>query len=203
MAALVADVTSAPDRQRLFAGVEAAFGALDILVNSAGIMRFGRLEDIDDASMRSMTEVNAFAPWLLMRGALPLMRRRGGGSIVNLSSISGMRPFAGSGAYCASKAALIMLSQVMALETAAEAIRVNVICPGLVEDTELGNAIFSPDRVKASYDRFRAFHPLGRNGRPSDVAEAALFLASDRSSWMTGAVLPLDGGRSLTTMGPM
>jgi NAD(P)-dependent dehydrogenase (short-subunit alcohol dehydrogenase family) len=124
------------------------------------------------------------------------MRQRGGGSIVNVSSISGMRPFESSGASCMSKAALIMMSQVMALELAGEGIRVNVICPGMVEDTELGSGIFSAQQVTASYERFRPLHPLGRNGKPRDVAEAALFLCSAESSWMTGAVLPLDGRRA-------
>ena len=121
---------------------------------------------------------------------------------MNISSISGMRPFEGSGAYCISKSALIMMSQVMALEVAADHIRVNLICPGMVEDTELGDAVFAPDQVVASYERFRGVHPLGRNGKPFDVAEAALFFASAQSSWVTGAVLPLDGGRHLTTNAP-
>ncbi len=199
---VVADLRSGEDRKRLVEFAETTFGGLDILVNNAGMMRFGRVEDIDEEAVREMMEINLIAPLGLMRDVLPLMRARGGGSIVNISSISGLRPFAGSGAYCASKAALVMLSRVMALETAGDAIRVNAICPGLVEDTGLGDAIFSPERVKESYERFRPFHPLGRNGLPGDVAEAALFLASERSSWITGAILPLDGGRSLTTMGP-
>jgi NAD(P)-dependent dehydrogenase (short-subunit alcohol dehydrogenase family) len=87
----------------------------------------------------------------------------------------------------------------MALELASENIRVNVICPGMVEDTELGNGIFSPEQVTASYEKFRPLHPLGRNGKPADVAEAALFFASPESSWVTGSVLPMDGGRHLTT----
>jgi NAD(P)-dependent dehydrogenase (short-subunit alcohol dehydrogenase family) len=197
-----ADLSSEDERKALVDFVATVGGGLDILVNNAGMMRFGRIEDIDEEAVREMMEINFIAPLCLTRDVLPLMRARGGGSIVNISSISGIRPFAGSGAYCASKAALVMLSRVMALENAKDAIRVNAICPGLVEDTGLGDAIFSPERVRESYDRFRAYHPLGRNGLPGDVAEAALFLASERSSWITGAVLPLDGGRSQTTMGP-
>jgi NAD(P)-dependent dehydrogenase (short-subunit alcohol dehydrogenase family) len=133
---------------------------------------------------------------------LPLLRQRGGGAIVNVSSISGMRPFAGSGAYCMSKAALLMLTQVMALELAADHVRVNAVCPGMVEDTGLGDAIFRPEQVTASYDRFRALHPLGRNGTPADVASAVAYLAGPESTWVTGAILPLDGGRQLTTNAP-
>ena len=95
-----------------------------------------------------------------------------------------------------------MLSQVMALELARDHVRVNVLCPGMVEDTELGDGMFSAAQTAASYDRFRPLHPLGRNGTPRDIAEAALYLCSDASSWVTGAVLPLDGGRHLTTNSP-
>lgn len=200
--AIAADVTRADDVARLAQAVAARGAGLDILVNCAGMMRFGRLEDADEAGLQALLDVNTLAPWRLSTALLPLLRARGGGAIVNLSSISGMRPFEGSGAYCMSKAALIMMTQVMALELAADRIRVNVVCPGMVEDTELGDALFSAAQVSASYDRFRSLHPLGRNGTPRDVAEAVLYLAGDASSWMTGAVLPLDGGRHLTTNRP-
>ena len=197
-----ADLTREEDVARLVAGVTTRHAGLDILVNCMGIMRFGRLETLKGQDLRDMLEVNTIAPWALSMAVVPLMRTRRAGSIVNISSISGMRPFAGSGAYCTSKSALIMMSQVMALELAPDGIRVNVICPGMVEDTELGDAIFSAAQVQASYDRFRSTHPLGRNGQPLDVAEAALFFASAQSAWVTGAVLPLDGGRHLTTNAP-
>ena len=166
------------------------------------MMSFGRLTDVSPDSMRGMFELNTFAAWRLSVALLPAMKKAAGAAIVNVSSISGMRPFEGSGAYCMSKSALIMMSEVMALELAPERIRVNVVCPGMVEDTDLGNEIFSPDQVVASYDRFRPLHPLGRNGKPIDVAEAVLFLVSDESSWITGAVLPLDGGRHLASNKP-
>jgi NAD(P)-dependent dehydrogenase (short-subunit alcohol dehydrogenase family) len=175
---------------------------LDVLANCAGVMRFGRLEALEPSALRAMFDINTFAPWRLSVAVLPLMRGRGGGAIVNISSISGTRPFEGSGAYCMSKAALITMSQVLALELARDGVRVNVVCPGMVEDTELGDGVFSAADVAASYDRFRSVHPLGRNGKPRDVAEAVLFLCSEASSWITGAVLPLDGGRHLTTNRP-
>jgi NAD(P)-dependent dehydrogenase (short-subunit alcohol dehydrogenase family) len=197
-----ADLTKAGEIAALVRSVEARGAGLDILVNCAGIMRFGRLEILEPSALNAMFDINTFAPWRLSVAVLPLMRERGGGAIVNISSISGIRPFEGSGAYCMSKAALIMMSQVMALELARDGVRVNVLCPGMVEDTELGSGIFSSADVAASYDRFRSLHPLGRNGKPRDVAEAVLFLCSEASSWITGAVLPLDGGRHLTTNRP-
>jgi NAD(P)-dependent dehydrogenase (short-subunit alcohol dehydrogenase family) len=202
IAHVAADVTRGDDILRLVDEVSARRGGLEILANCAGIMRFGTLECLEPAAMQAVFDINAFAPWRLSAAVLPLMRKRGGGAIVNLSSISGMRPFEGSGAYCMSKAALIMMTQVMALELARDGVRVNAVCPGMVEDTELGNAVFSAADVAASYERFRPLHPLGRNGKPRDVAEAVLFLCSDASSWVTGAVLPLDGGRHLTTNEP-
>ena len=202
ISAVVTDVTHAQDIERLVTAVRERRGGLDVLVNCTGIMRFGKLESLQPTALRDMLEINTIAPLQLSVAVLPLMRTRKQGSIVNISSISGMRPFEGSGAYCMSKSALIMMSQVMALEVASENIRVNVICPGMVEETELGDGVFAPDQVTASYARFRSTHPLGRNGKPRDVAEAALFFSSAQSSWITGAVLPLDGGRHLTSNKP-
>jgi NAD(P)-dependent dehydrogenase (short-subunit alcohol dehydrogenase family) len=202
VAVIAADVTREDDLRAVAKAVADRGQGLDVLVNCAGMMRFGRLDTLESAGMRTMFDVNAFAPWRVSVAALPLLRQRGAGAIVNIASISGMRPFEGSGAYCMSKAALLMLTQVMALELAGEGIRVNAVCPGMVEDTGLGDAVFSKEQVAASYDRFRPLHPLGRNGTPTDVADAVLFLVSPASSWITGAILPLDGGRHLTTNRP-
>jgi NAD(P)-dependent dehydrogenase (short-subunit alcohol dehydrogenase family) len=202
VSAVAADLTVEGDLIRVAEAAGRPARRLDVLANCAGIMRFAPLADTGAEEMLRAFRINTFAPWRLSVALLPLFRAAGGGSIVNVASISGTRPFAGSGAYCMSKAALIMMSRVMALEHARERIRVNCISPGMVEDTELGDAMFSPDQVTASYERFRPLHPLGRNGTPVDVAQAALFLACDESAWITGSVLPLDGGRHLTTNTP-
>jgi len=135
---------------------------IDVLVNCAGIMRFGRLEEASPDKWEEQMRVNP-----------------------------------GSGIYCTTKAALQMMSQVLALEVAEDNIRVNLICPGAVEDTELGDAIFGKENVSSFYPKLASLHPLGRNGKPKDIASAALFLASEGSSWMTGAILPVDGGRHM------
>ena len=175
---------------------------LDVLVNCAGIMRFGRLDGLDPAGMRAMFDVNTFAPWRMSVAALPLLRRRGGGAIVNIASISGTRPFEGSGAYCMSKAALVMLTQVMALELAGEGIRVNAVCPAWWRIPGSATRCSRRTRWRHPTTGSGRSHPLGRNGTPADVAEAVLFLAGPASSWITGAILPLDGGRHLTTNRP-
>jgi meso-butanediol dehydrogenase/(S,S)-butanediol dehydrogenase/diacetyl reductase len=202
IASVVAYLTREDDVLAVAQAVAARGEGLDVLVNCAGIMRFGRMEGFDPALLKSLFDINTFAPWRVSVSVLPFMRQRGGGAIVNIASISGLRPFEGSGAYCMSKAALIMLTQVMALELAGEGVRVNAICPGMVEGTGLGDDVFSPQQVSASYERFRPLHPLGRNGTPADVADAVLYLASASSAWVTGAILPLDGGRHLTTNRP-
>ena len=197
-----ADVTVEDEIRALVRMAEEKTGRLDILVNNAGVMRFARLDEADHAQWDLLMQTNVWAPWRLMVAALPALRRAGGGSIINLSSIAGIKSFPGAGLYCTSKTALQALSQVMAVEAAADGIRVNVICPALVEETELADPIFGQEGVPRFYEAMRPLHPLGRNGRPRDIAEAALFLASGQSAWVTGVILPVDGGRQLATNRP-
>ncbi len=197
-----ADITIEADRKRILNDALQKTGRIDILVNNAGVMRFGKLETIDPSLWDTLMNVNAYAPWRLMVAVLPEMRKVGGGAIVNISSISGLKAFPANGLYGVSKGAMQQLSQVLAMEVASENIRVNVICPAVIEDTELNDAIFGKENVPIRYDRMRPLHPLGRNGRPEDVAEAALFLVSPQSSWITGILLNLDGGRHLASNRP-
>jgi 3-oxoacyl-[acyl-carrier protein] reductase len=197
------------NEQRIAADLVAAtvshFGRLDVLVNNAGaLVRRTRIEDYDDAYVDAVLDLNVRQVVRFVHEGAGQMRKQGdGGSIINLSSIAGIRALAGTGVYCTSKAALQMMSQVLALEVAADRIRVNLICPGLVEETELADPIYgSPEKLEEFYARLRPLHPLGRSGRPADIAELALFLASDASSWITGDIISVDGGRHLATNRP-
>ncbi len=196
------DVTSEEDIIALLEKTEEAAGRLDILVNNAGVMRFGKLDETPVEEWDLMLKTNAFGPWRLMVHAAPYMKKNGGGSIVNISSIAGIKAFPGSGVYCTSKAALQTISQVMAMEAAGDNIRVNSINPALVEDTELAWPIYGKENIPGFYEKLRSLHPLGRNGKPKDIADAALFFASDDSSWITGVMLSVDGGRHLATSRP-
>lgn len=196
------DVTDPAQVQALAdAAAEFGEGRIDILVNNAGVMRFAPLAQADEAHWQEMMDVNCWGPRRLMAAVLPAMRN-GGGSIVNIASIAGEHAFPGAAAYGAAKRALRHISQVLAMEEAGHGIRVNVICPGVVEDTELLHGAVPPDRQAQFLSTFANVHPLGRNGQPDDVADAVLFFASDQSRWITGAVLPLDGGRHLATNRP-
>jgi meso-butanediol dehydrogenase / (S,S)-butanediol dehydrogenase / diacetyl reductase len=199
---LRADITKDEDVQGIVEKAVKETGRVDILVNNAAVLTFGKLEEVAPRFWDDLMNTNARAPWRLMIAVLPEMRKAGGGSIINVSSLSGIKAFAGNGIYGASKAALQELSQVLAIEVASENIRVNVICPGVVEDTELSLSIVGKENMQKRYDRMRPLHPLGRNGKPADIAQAALFLASDKSSWITGIILNVDGGRHLCTNRP-
>jgi NAD(P)-dependent dehydrogenase (short-subunit alcohol dehydrogenase family) len=169
---------------------------IDILANNAGIMRFGKLEGVSPSLWDGLVNVNAPGPWRLMVFVLPEMRKVAGRSIVNISSTAGIRAFSGSGLCGAAKAVLQKFSQVLAMEVASENIGVNVICPGMVEDTELNDTIVGKENVHKRYDQWRPLHPLQRDGKPKNIADAALFLATDQSSWITGIILNVDGGSS-------
>jgi NAD(P)-dependent dehydrogenase (short-subunit alcohol dehydrogenase family) len=192
--AVPGDVTRAEDAERAVASVVERFGRFQILVNNAGIPFIGTAEQTSETDWNRVLAVNLTGTFLMSRAALPVLRRAGGGSIVNLGSVYGLVGRRERAAYAASKGGVTLLTQAMALDHAAEGIRVNCICPALVE-TELMGRIFerAPD-AEAMRRARTAELPLGRLGKPEDVAALAVFLASDESAWMTGAAIPLDAG---------
>lgn len=165
-------------------------GGIHVLVNNSALLFAGTAESHTEDEWDQIFNVNVRGVWLLSRAALPHMRTAGGGSIVNIGSVLSLVGARNRAAYAASKGAILALTRAMALDHAAENIRVNCICPGIV-DTDLV-ARFTPDE-NARRQR-EALHPLGRFGQPEDVAHIAVFLAGDESNWVTGAAFPVDGG---------
>jgi len=166
-------------------------GSLDILVNNAAANpAMGLIVDHEPSAVRKILEVNVEGPWLLARAAWRAWMQEHGGTILNVASIGGMQPSHAIGSYNVSKAALIHLTQQLALELA-PGVRVNAVAPGLVK-THFARALWEPDEAGVS-----ARHPLGRIGMPDDIAGVALFLVSDAASWITGEVYRADGGSHL------
>jgi NAD(P)-dependent dehydrogenase (short-subunit alcohol dehydrogenase family) len=192
--AIAGDVTRSADIDRVVDQTTKHFGALNFLLNNAGILQIGNAEQITEEQWDRVFNVNVRAVWLLSRVVLTHMRKAGGGSIINISSTLGIVGARNRAAYAPSKGALILLTKSMAVDHGHENIRVNAICPSFVE-SELSAAGWAqvPDPAAARRERTAA-HPLGRLGQPEDVAGLAVYLASDESSWVTGAVLPVDGG---------
>ncbi|MEO8727393.1 MAG: glucose 1-dehydrogenase [Acidobacteriaceae bacterium] len=170
------------------------FGSVNVLVNSAAVLIAGTAETQSEAEWDQHFNTNVRALWLLSRAVIAPMRKAGGGSIINIASVGGLIGIQDRAAYTATKGAVIAFSKSMALDYALENIRVNALCPGIVE-TELVADFISkaPDPAAARQQRL-SLHPMGRFGTPSDVAHAALYLASDESGWVTGAAIPIDGG---------
>ncbi|AMK19931.1 MULTISPECIES: SDR family NAD(P)-dependent oxidoreductase [Sphingobium] len=168
----------------------AVLGALDGVVNVAGIGGdMQRLEDIDSATWRRVVDVNLTAPFLVMREALPHLRKAKEATVVNISSGQGLMPSTpGMGSYCASKGGLVMFSKAMALELA-PTIRVNVVCPGVVDTPLL------PPSMSEAAKRPESPYALKRVGEASEIADAILFLTSGESSFVTGIAMSVDGGR--------
>jgi cyclopentanol dehydrogenase len=184
------DVTKAADWERTVAAAEQTFGGLHILVNNAGVTdpRGAGVEETTEDEWQRIIEVNQKGVWLGMKAAVPALRRAGGGSIVNISSIAGMVGMSSNVAYQASKAAVRLMTKTAAAQYAAENIRVNSIHPGVI-DTPMTEPM-SPERRA----RLLAATPMGRSGGPEEVARGVLFLASDEASYITGAELVIDGG---------
>ena len=187
----------APDRV-VRAAVE-AFGGIDVVVNAAGIIASGTIETTSDRAWDDMMAVNLRAPFRLMRAAAPHLAARKG-AIVNVSSVNGLRAFAGVLAYCVSKAAMDHLTRCAALELAPAGVRVNAVNPGVTVTNLHKRSGMDEARYLAFLERSKETHPLGRPGRPEEVAAVILFLASDRARWMTGETIPVDGGRHLTCL---
>lgn len=189
-----ADVSKPDDIANVIDRTLNAFGGVNVLVNNAGILHAGTAEQITEALWDETFNINVRGLWLLSRAVLPHMRKAGGGSIINVASVLGINGTRNRAAYSASKGAVVLLTKCMAIDHGHENIRVNVICPSFVE-TELTAQVMSkalnPDAVRR--ERI-GVHPLGRLGQPEDMAGLAVYLASDESSWVTGAAFPVDGG---------
>ncbi len=195
---LVADLTREDDRQQVARAASERIDGCDILVNNAGILVAGSVETTDLAAWDRTMDVNLRSVFALTRLMLPdLVRRRG--CIVNISSVAGLRPYPGVLAYCVSKAALDQMTRCLALELAPHGVRVNAVNPGVVE-TDLHRAGGMSETDYAAFlERSVTTHPLGRAGRPEEVAALVLFLASTRSGWITGTTSSIDGGRAIAS----
>jgi NAD(P)-dependent dehydrogenase (short-subunit alcohol dehydrogenase family) len=192
--ALSCDVTQRSSVESALAQAEKHFGRLDTLVNNAGAVVVATAEHTSDADWDRVLAANLTGTFFVSRAALAVLRRAGGGSIINIGSVLGLVARKDRAAYCAAKAGVCGLTRAMALDHAHERIRVNCICPTLVE-TELGMlSIQQTANAVAEIQKRIAEIPIGRLGKPEDVAMMAVYLASEEASWITGASFPLDGG---------
>ena len=192
--ALQCDVTQAADAEKTIRVAEGHFGKVNILVNSAGALSVSTVESISEVEWDQVIAANLKGPFLMSRAVLPAMRRSGGGSIINVGSVLGIAAIRDRVAYCASKGGVTMLTKAMALDHAKDNIRVNCVCPSIVESDMTQNLFAETEAGLKARENRLATIPLGRFGKPNDIAGLAVFLASDESSWMTGTVIPVDGG---------
>jgi NAD(P)-dependent dehydrogenase (short-subunit alcohol dehydrogenase family) len=191
---LRADVSQSADCERAVDRVVTRFGRLDIVVNNAGIIRRADVVDLPEHEWDRVMAVNVKSVFLLSKFAVPVMARSGGGAIVNVGSGWGLVGGPRAVAYCASKGAVVLLTRAMAIDHGPAGVRVNCVCPGDTDTEMLRN---EARQLGEPLDRFLADsgdRPLGRIGRPEDIAQAVLYLASDAASFVTGATLVVDGG---------
>lgn len=188
---IAANMGRAEDIAALVDKVVGVYGGLDILINNAATNPvYGPIQQTDERAFDKIIDVNLKGPHELCKRAYPVLKDRGGGSIIHISSIGGLTPEKGIGMYSVSKAALISLTKVMAQDWGPDNIRVNAICPGLIK-TKFSEALWSDE---ANLKRFLHSIPLGRLGRTDDIAGLAVYLASDASAYCTGGVYMADGG---------
>ena len=191
-----ADAGSEQDVKRLVEETAAKHGGLDIIFANAGISGgWATISEQTEQDWAEILRVNLIGPFLAIKYAAPLMAKRGGGSIICTASVAGLRSGAGGAAYSASKAGVINLVQTASQQLYGSGVRVNAICPGLIE-TGMTKGIYDMAKASGQEDRLGELNPLNRGGEPDEIAHAALFLASNESSYVNGAALVVDGGLS-------
>jgi NAD(P)-dependent dehydrogenase (short-subunit alcohol dehydrogenase family) len=196
---IAGDLTDPDFADRLVADTLTQLGRLDVLVNNAGIVYRRTVADMTDDEWRDTMAVNVHAVFFLCRAAIPVMKRQGGGAIVNMASDAAFIGAAAMPAYCASKAAVMQMTRAMALDHARDNIRINAVCPDMIRTPMLaGEARQMGSTPDAYFAAGAEGIPMGRIGEPEEVADAVLFLASQRASFVTGAGLLVDGGVTAT-----
>ncbi|MEM8664767.1 MAG: glucose 1-dehydrogenase [Pseudomonadota bacterium] len=189
------DIASPETAETLVDTAEKTFGGLDVLFNNAGVFAPKPFLDLDEGEYDRFLEIILKGKFFMAQAAARAMMRRGGGAIAQTGSLWAIQAIGAtpSSAYSAANAGVHALVRNLALELAPHNIRINAVAPAVVE-TPVYGTFMSPEQVAQTLPTFNAFHPLGRNGQPGDVAEALLFLASDKASWITGQILSVDGG---------
>ncbi|MFP4063928.1 MAG: SDR family NAD(P)-dependent oxidoreductase [Bacteroidales bacterium] len=192
---LTGDISSEKDAENLRSHVEKQYGVLHGLVNNAGILTTGTMETISVEDWKFTLDVNLTGPYILTKALLPLLKMAGSASIVNISSVAGLKPGT-SLAYSVSKAGLDMLTRFLAGDLGPYKIRVNSVNPGLVRtNIHLDNKVVADTKTyEALLDKARTRYPLGEIGEPDDIANMVMFLLSDEASWISGSIIPVDGG---------
>ncbi|ACP21914.1 putative short chain dehydrogenase adh_short (plasmid) [Sinorhizobium fredii NGR234] len=197
VASISLDVTDEGNWTRAISKVVSAAGRLDILINNAGVRESGSVEETSLEQWRRLIDTNLTSIFLGCRAAVPAIRQAGGGAIVNVGSITGIRGTENMVAYSASKSGITSMTSSLALDLASDNIRVNAVCPAAIRTRMVTNWLNSSQDTDAAEAAVLAKHPIGRIGRPDEVASVIAFLASDDSSFMTGMSIPVDGGRSI------
>ncbi len=191
------DVSNAADAAKMVAETVRAFGKLDILVNVAGIVIGGRVDNLSEADFDRTMDVNVKGVFLTCKYAVPEMRKRGRGVIVNVSSVAAFRGFPERSVYAASKGAVVALSKAMAADYIKDNIRVNIVCPGTTDSPSMEVRMRSAPDYQAAKAAFIARQPMGRLARPEEIAEAILFACCDEAAFFNGGVLTIDGGATI------
>lgn len=188
------DLTHSAQVKKMADTVVEKYGRIDVLYNNAGINHFGKVTDADEAAWDRVMAVNAKSVFLTCKFVIPIMAKQKKGVIINTGSAASLVGLANLSAYTASKGAVLQLTRNMALDYAKDGIRVNAICPGVTATEMTEQVIYDDPDPKAARERFDRVIPRGSMAAPIEIANAALFLASDESSYITGAAIPVDGG---------
>lgn len=192
---VIGDVSDPAFCDHLVGETVARFGRIDVLFNNAGVAKNAKIDAMSDEDWQELISINLSGVFYVARAAVRRMKRQKGGVIINMSSECGLIAYEDLAAYSATKGAIVMLTKVMALDHAREGIRVNAVCPGDIDTPmmDIGwQALgLSPGEIR---QRLRDHIPIGRIGQPTDIAAAVMFLASDAAAFVTGAILPVDGG---------